>query len=274
MTGIIDVLTRILGIIERITQAEEVPAVVMVIFGIVLVFGLLNCVLGYRLLRFWVMLFGFAAGAFAGLFVVRSMDIEDKMVYLGAMLGIGIALGVVSFLVYKLGIFILGAGIAWTLSIYILHPTTSFIFFICLLCGVIVGGLGVRFAKEVIIVGTSLLGGAMAGFSLSRLGGLSEIPYGIGLSVGFALLGLLIQFATNKTKEEDEEEESEYSDSRNTRQDAYRDETEDYEEDDTYDYLDDYEDFYEEEIKKAPVKRKKREDAEAQPQYRKKRSGR
>lgn len=253
MTEITEVLTRIIGIMERITREEELPAVVMGIFGIVLVFGILNCVLGYRLLRFWVMLFGFGAGAFAGLFVVRSMGIEDKMVYLGAMVGIGIAVGVVAFLIYKLGIFILGAGIAWTLSIYILHPTTSFVFFVCILLGVIVGVLGVRYAKEVIIVGTSLLGGIMAGFSLSRLGGLSEIPYGIGLSAGFVLLGLLIQFATNKTKDDEEEESPQDSgdslDGKRSKEEMY--------EDDFYDYEDDYKGIYmDEERKKAPAKKK------------------
>ena len=70
-------------------------------------------------------------------------------------------------------------------------------------------------AREVLIIGTSLLGGAMAGFSAAKLGGLADIPYGLGLSAGFALLGMLIQFATNRRKDDDEEEEYE--------EDAYND---------------------------------------------------
>lgn len=247
MAEITEILIRILNIIERVSTSEEIPAVVMGIFGVVMVFGTLNCVLGYRLLRFWVMLFGFAAGAFAGLFVVRSMGVEDKTIYLAAMVGLGVAVGIVAFLIYKLGIFILGAGIAWTLSIYILHPTTSFVFFVCILLGVAVGTLAVRFAREVIIVGTSLLGGVMAGFSLSRLGGLAEIPYGIAMSVGFALLGLLVQFATNKVKEEDGDDEKEERKGRQSA--AYGEDAE--LEDELYD---NYEDDYEEEV---PVRRRK-----------------
>lgn len=251
MAEILEILTRILGIAERVSQAEAQTTVTMGIFGAVLIFGILNCVLGYRLLRFWVMLFGFAAGAFGGLFLARSMDAADKMIYLGAMLGLGIVFGVVSFMIYKLGIFILGAGIAWTLSIYILHPTTSAVFFACILCGVVVGGLGVRYAKEVIIVGTSLLGGVMAGFALSKLGGLSEIPYGIALSVCFALLGLLIQFATNRPKEEEEEEEDRKKDSASG-MDREMPEYEDYD----YDY-DDLEEEIENTAKRQPAKRQR-----------------
>lgn len=233
MAEITEILTRILEIAERITQTEEVSTVVMGIYGIVLVFGILNCVLGYRLLRFWVMLFGFAAGAFAGLFLVRSMDVQDKTAYLGAMLGLGVVFGVVSFMIYKLGIFILGAGIAWTLSIYILHPTTSAVFFVCILCGVIVGTLGVRFAKEVIIVGTSLLGGVMSGFALSKLGNLAEIPYGIAMSAGFVLLGFLIQFATNRSREsqEDDAEEKDAPSYGKEREETDYDDYEEYEDD-------------------------------------------
>ncbi len=206
MAEMTDILIRIMGIAQRAGQAETLSTVMKGIFGILLVFGILNCVLGYRLLRFWVMIFGFGAGALAGLFLAKSMGVEDKTIYLGVMLGVGIALGIISFLVYKLGIFILGAGIAWTLSIYILHPTTSAVFFVCILLGVAVGTLGVRYAKEVIIVGTSLLGGVIGGFSLSKLGGMAEIPYGIALSIGFVLLGLLIQFATNRSDDEDDED--------------------------------------------------------------------
>lgn len=245
MAGIMEILTRIWGIVERISTSEEIPTVVMGIFGIVMVFGILNCVLGYRLLRFWVMLFGFASGAVSGLFLVKSMGVEDKTVYLGAMVGTGIALGVIAFLIYKVGIFLMGAGIAWSLSIYIVHPTTSFSFFVCILMGVVVGTLGVRFAREVIIVGTSIFGGVLAGYSLSRLGGLSEIPYGIAMSAGFALLGLLIQFTTNKVKEEEDDDDGE--EETEGKHSAYREDMEDFM------FDDDDEDFEEE----PPVRRRK-----------------
>lgn len=54
----------------------------------------------------------------------------------------------------------------------------------------------------------------MAGISLAKLGDLADIPYGLGMGVGFAVLGTLIQFAINKPQmeaemDEDGEEETE-----------------------------------------------------------------
>ena len=207
MTGITDVLMRMMNIAERINSYEELPTAVMAVFALALIFGVMNCVLGYRLLRFWVMLFGFGAGAVTAFFVVQSMEIYDNMICLGVMVAAGAIVGFISFMVYKVGIFILGAGLGMTLSIYIVHPTTSFSFFLCLLIGVAIGVLGVKYAKEVIIICTSLAGGIVAGYSLARLGNLAELPYGAAMGAGFAVIGLLVQFATNRGSDEDEKEE-------------------------------------------------------------------
>ena len=82
-------------------------------------------------------------------------------------------------------------------------------FFLCILIGVGLGCLAMRYAREVIIVGTSLLGGVMAGFSLGKLGGLANVPYGLAMSVGFVALGMLLQFVINKPEYEEDEEDGE-----------------------------------------------------------------
>ena len=110
---------------------------------------------------------------------------------------------------YEAGIFIMGAGIGLTLTVYIIHPTTSFSFFICLLAGVGLGMLALRYEREVIIVGTSILGGILSGFATAKLANMEEIPFGIIFSVGFSLVGMLIQFAINKPKYEDDYDEEE-----------------------------------------------------------------
>lgn len=204
-----EILMRIMGIAERARTMAELSMAGTVVFGILLVFGVINCLLGYRLLRFWMMLGGFFLGAGAGFAGAYTMGLSDKMQYLMVMVIAGILLAVVAFLIYRVGIFVLGAAIGLFLSIYILHPTTSAVFFVCILAGVGLGTLAMRYAKEVIIVGTSLIGGVMAGLSLARLGGMKEFPIGILMSVGFALLGILIQFVTNKDSDEDDEDEEE-----------------------------------------------------------------
>ena len=202
----IEILWRIMNIADRVRNMSVVSTAAMGIFGVLLVFGVINCILGYRLLRFWMMLFGFVIGAGIGLGVAYSSGTQEQYVYIGAALAVGVILAILAFLIYKVGIFILGAGLGLALSIYVLHPTTSFVFFVFIgWCGS--GHRGYASGEGVIIVGTSLLGGILAGFSLAKLGNMEEIPYGIAMSAGFAVLGILIQFATNKPRIEEEEEE-------------------------------------------------------------------
>lgn len=224
MSGI---LQQIMGTMEQTRTMSVLDSVSMIGFAALLVLGVINCVLGYRLLRFWMMLFGFLIGGGIGLGVAYTMGIQEKYMYAVIMVGVGILLAVLAFLSYKVGIFIIGAGIGLGLGIYVFHPTTSLVFFFCLLLGVGLGVLAMKWAREVLIVGTSLLGGIMAGFSLAKLGGLADIPYGLGLSAGCALLGMLIQFATNRRRviEEVEDDPEEYQKAR--RSSDYVD-TEDY----------------------------------------------
>ena len=63
----IEILTRIMGIVERVRNMEELSVIATGVFGVLLIFGILNCLLGYRLLRFWMMLGGFGVGAGIGL---------------------------------------------------------------------------------------------------------------------------------------------------------------------------------------------------------------
>ena len=201
-----DVLQQLMNMIETTRTVPSFSSISMIGFAVLLVFGAINCILGYRLLRFWMMLCGFIIGAGIGFGVAFSTGVTEKYMYAAFMVGAGVLLAVIVFMSYKIGIFILGAGIGIGLGIYVFHPTTSLVFFFCLLLGVGLGVLAMKWVREVLIIGTSLIGGVMAGFSAAKLGGLSDIPYGAGLSLGFALLGMLIQFATNRRRETDEDE--------------------------------------------------------------------
>lgn len=204
-----DMLSRVFDIMQRVGGMEQISQLMIIVYGVLCVFGLMNCILGYRILRFWMMIFGFLIGAGGGFAATYISGVQDKMVIAGAMAGLGIVLAIVSFLIYRAGIFVLGFGIGISLSIYLVHPTSSFSFFLCILIGVGLGVLAMRYAKGVIIIGTSVLGGVLAGFSIAQIGGLAQFPYGIGMAVGIALLGMLIQFAINKDHYDEEEDEEE-----------------------------------------------------------------
>ena len=201
-----------MNIAYRVRDMQIAGTLSMVLFGVVLVFGIMNCVLGYRLLRFWMMIFGFLIGAGIGLFAIHQIGFGEKVYYAVGMIGVGLLLAILSFAVFKAGIFIMGAGIGLTITVYIIHPTTSFSFFICLLAGAGLGMLALRYEREVIIVGTSILGGILSGFSTAKLAKMEEIPFGIIFSIGFALVGMLIQFAINKPKYDDDYDDEEDED--------------------------------------------------------------
>ena len=209
MSDMTDVFSGLLNLTGNLLDSDLVNRFLMAIFAVILVFGILNCVLGYRLLRFWMMLGGFCVGCGLAFVVVHGMGIEQKSTWLLAMIVTGVIFAVIAFLVYKAGVFILAAGIGWALSIYFLHPTTSAVFFACILIGIALGSMAVKYCREVLIVATSLIGGLMAGISLAKLGNLADIPYGLGMSIGFAVLGILIQLAINKPQTEEEQEDGE-----------------------------------------------------------------
>ena len=56
----VDILKNIMNIAYRVRNMQIAGTLSMALFGVVLVFGIMNCVLGYRLLRFWMMIFGFS----------------------------------------------------------------------------------------------------------------------------------------------------------------------------------------------------------------------
>ena len=195
-------LQRIPQVTERLRELEfRTPETAIIIFGAILAFGLLNCFLGYRLLRFWMMLAGFCMGAVSAFLILRYMlDVtaDHRSVYFASVLGGGILVAAVSFFFYRAGVFILVAGLVMVLSVYFIQPNSSLTFFLCLLLGVLTGVITLKLDRVVIIVVTSLFGGAAAGYALSRLIGVSEMTYGLLISAGLTALGMLVQFAVNR----------------------------------------------------------------------------
>jgi len=56
MVNMTDIFGNALSIAGSFMDSDLVNRFMMVIFAVILVFGVLNCILGYRLLRFWRML--------------------------------------------------------------------------------------------------------------------------------------------------------------------------------------------------------------------------
>ena len=61
-----DILQQIMNMIENTRTVPSISSFSMIGFTVLLIFGVINCILGYRLLRFWMMLCGFVIGAGSG----------------------------------------------------------------------------------------------------------------------------------------------------------------------------------------------------------------
>ena len=86
------ILVRLYGIIQSFYQMLQQPrsTEILLVLAVILVFGLLNCFLGSRMLRFWVMLAGFGIGAAGALYACgRMLPEADHMIQLGAAVGGG-----------------------------------------------------------------------------------------------------------------------------------------------------------------------------------------
>ena len=201
------VALRMYGARLRALTYESYRDPVFLFLVVLLAFGLLNCVLGYRLLRFWVMIFGFFVGSFAGYYLAGKIGVGSRMVYLAAALIGGLLVAIIAFLIYKAGIFLLGAGAALLLGLYFLQPRSSGTFFLCILAAVVIGILGIRFSRGIIIIMTSCLGGVLSAFAICKIARLAELPYAPLIAGGLAIIGMLLQFVTNRDNDEEEEDE-------------------------------------------------------------------
>ena len=90
MVNMTDIFGNALSIAGSFMDSDLVNRFMMVIFAVILVFGVLNCILGYRLLRFWMMLGGFLVGGGLALVVVHTMGIQEKSTMLIAALAAGV----------------------------------------------------------------------------------------------------------------------------------------------------------------------------------------
>ena len=180
----------------------------MVIFAVILVFGVLNCILGYRLLRFWMMLGGFLVGGGLALVVVHTMGIQEKSTMLIAALATGVVFAVIAFLIYKAGVFYPGSR--YRLGGQYLFPASYQLRSIFCMYS--------DRRSSWFHGGEILQGSADRGYKFDRWYYGRGFPctawksgrysYGLGMSVGFAVLGMLIQFAINKPVSDEEDEET------------------------------------------------------------------
>ncbi len=203
MDEIMQVVLRLVDLTQNLGQIGRI------LLMVVLVAGLLNCFLGYKLLRLWVTLVGLIVGGIGGFFVgYRYLDLD--MILNVILAGVAaLVVAAAAFYIYKAGIFLLCGAIGMVIGIYVIHPRSSLAFFICLMIAVGVGALGIVFVKPIVIVTTAVQGGLTAGLALVQLLYLQQTIYGDLLGIGIVVLGLLFQILTNLHHKRDDDDEDE-----------------------------------------------------------------
>ncbi len=147
---------------------EEIGKLQVSTAGVTLVIGILNCFLGYRLLKAWISLAGFYMGVVL-FYTLASYYTRNSLIQICAILVGGLFFGLVSFHIYRLGVFLLCMDIGTVICSILLQPKSSLAFMGCLGIGILVGLLGIAFVKPMVIINTALGGGFSIAVSVVAL---------------------------------------------------------------------------------------------------------
>lgn len=162
------------------TENDDFNTQLLIIAGICIFFGLIMCLLGYKLFKFILFLTGFFVGFFAT-YVICSLYMEGKFsgkakqyqdqIYFAFSFGVGILVGLLTLCLYYLGLFMLGATMGWFAGMAVLPFLKSQAHFlvtnmwlpycICSGCAILFGVIMLCLQRICIIISTSFLGALM-----------------------------------------------------------------------------------------------------------------
>lgn len=120
-----------------------------------LLFGILNCFLGYKLLKLWVALCGFFTGFTVGIILLGQLTEKNQIIWWGS-LGTGAVCGLIAYEIYLVGVFVLGwlMTVSAGFSLGRIFPASDkekiFLLVLGAVVGIIVGVLLVKFPDRVL----------------------------------------------------------------------------------------------------------------------------
>lgn len=172
-----------------------------------LLWSLSSCFLGYKLMKVWITVAGFVLGFLLGDVMCALLHVKNFGVFFFIGTVVGIALAIVSFKLYKAGVFLLGAVLGGGISALVLGTQEWWHILVAVLIGSAVGALAVVAVKPVVIFSSAISGGLSAlrtACTLFALGSFTDSAATLVLwgGVALALAGVVVQFATNKKEPE------------------------------------------------------------------------
>ncbi|HNS52010.1 MAG TPA: DUF4203 domain-containing protein [Anaerolineae bacterium] len=184
---------------------------------VIMLAGLAVCFYGFRLLRIVLALAGFAVGTLLGYLLAGLLGVSEDMVWIVVLLG-GVICGFLATVVYKLGVFLLGAAAGYLLGSMIGAHLGANLPLLVPIGAALLGGILALVSQRAIVAlatalsgswvavraGAALLGGASLRLSDLFDGALAPGSGGAA-SVGFlvawgllALAGALVQLRARK----------------------------------------------------------------------------
>ena len=194
----------ILEILNSVRQLSREIGQIILAFS--LLFAVLQCFFGYRLLKVWIGLVGFLLGFVLG-FLISGAMVEGES-YLPALIGIavGVIFALLAFKIYLIGVFLycgaLAAGAVHALPLPSEEGWNVLGIVFCVLAFLVVGFLATKFARPFIIAVTAATGAVRVTESLQGM--LPQLAgnqiLGWLMILALAAAGMIVQFASTKKK--------------------------------------------------------------------------
>ena len=165
--------------------------------GIGAVFALVNCFFGYRMMRFWIGIAGFAAGTWGG-FAAADYFLDNMAVCAVIALAAGLLMTFLAFRIYLAGVFLLcglfGFGLFWALGTLWFAEYETIVLIVSAVAGIGIGVAGVLLSRPVILLTTAISGGIMASQTIFGIFGVTNETAVLIAGVVLAILGAAWQF--------------------------------------------------------------------------------
>ena len=159
-----------------------------------IVVGLLICFFGLKLVKFLGALVGFFVGALIGAVIALVAGL-DGLAFAGVVVAAGVILAVLSWFLYRIGVFFLVFLQVLGIAFSILQPQSVVLTGVCAVAALVVAILAVIYVEPFVIIVTGLSGGVTAGTNIAVLAGLGEnVWIGIGIGAVIAVIGIIVQF--------------------------------------------------------------------------------
>lgn len=173
---------------HALTQTE------VIWLAVVAVTGLLLCLFGLKIVRFWAAILGLAAGFFVGFAAAEAVG-ADAVICVSAGLATGILLALLGSVLYRVGVFVTVFLSVSLFCFHLMNPENWILIGICQVIGLVAAIFAMKFLEIITIFATVLLGAVTAGPAVCFLlpgTGMDNLVR-IALCTLFGAVGVLVQ---------------------------------------------------------------------------------